>query len=310
MSSDSRHSRLRRSSKNPGVYSASLEGSEGAWRTSSTRRHASRPTRSRSTSSTRTSSSSRTRSPSCAAGSPAPRDRSRPSRNVSSKPRATSPRPRRQNEKLVSTIKAEREKLEALKEEVEKLSQPPASFGVFLGHNEDETVDVFTAGRKMRVSIDPELDSATFHRGAEVILNEALNIVEILQPDKQGEVVTIKENLGDGRVVVVGRGDEEMVAIVSQALTGELLRAGDPLLLRPQLRSRAGAPSEGAGRGRHPRGDPRHHATRTSAASVRRSRTSRTPSSCRSSTRRSSRSTSSRRRRAFCCTALPDAARR
>ena len=140
-----------------------------------------------------------------------------------------------QNEKLVSTIKAEREKLEALKEEVEKLSQPPASFGVFLGHNEeDDTVDVFTAGRKMRVTIDPELEKERFHKGAEVILNEALNVVEILDPDKQGEVVTIKENLGDGRVVVVGRGDEEMVAIVSQALSGEQLRAGDPLLLDPR----------------------------------------------------------------------------
>jgi proteasome-associated ATPase len=140
-----------------------------------------------------------------------------------------------QNEKLVSTLKAEREKLEALKEEVEKLSQPPASFGVFLGHNdEDETVDVFTAGRKMRVSIDPELDKSRFHRGAEVILNEALNVVEILEPDRQGEVVTIKENLGDGRVLVVGRGDEEMVAIVSHALKGEQLRAGDPLLLDPR----------------------------------------------------------------------------
>jgi proteasome-associated ATPase len=140
-----------------------------------------------------------------------------------------------QNEKLVSSLKAEREKLEALKEEVEKLSQPPASFGVFIGHNEeDETVDVFTAGRKMRVSIDPELEKSRFHRGAEVILNEALNVVEILEPDRQGEVVTIKENLGDGRVVVVGRGDEEMVAIVSQALKGELLRAGDPLLLDPR----------------------------------------------------------------------------
>ena len=140
-----------------------------------------------------------------------------------------------QNEKLVSTLKAEREKLEALKEEVEKLSQPPASFGVFLGHNEeDDTVDVFTAGRKMRVTVDPEIDQSRFHRGAEVILNEALNVVEILRPDKQGEVVKIKENLGDGRVLVVGRGDEEIVAIVSQALSGEQLRAGDPLLLDPR----------------------------------------------------------------------------
>jgi proteasome-associated ATPase len=139
-----------------------------------------------------------------------------------------------QNEKLVSTLRAEREKIEALKEEVEKLTQPPASFGVFLGENEDESVDVFTAGRKMRVNVDPELDRSRFHRGAEVILNEALNIVEVLDQDRQGEVVTIKELLGDDRVVVVGRGDEEMVAIISQRLRGDILRAGDPLLFDPR----------------------------------------------------------------------------
>jgi proteasome-associated ATPase len=135
-----------------------------------------------------------------------------------------------QNEKLVSTLKAERDKIEALKEEVEKLTQPPASFGVFLGENDDGSVDVFTAGRKMRVNVDPEIQRSRFDRGAEVILNEALNVVEILDQDRVGEVVTIKEVLGEDRVVVVGRGDEEMVAVVSQALRGESLRAGDPLL--------------------------------------------------------------------------------
>jgi proteasome-associated ATPase len=139
-----------------------------------------------------------------------------------------------QNEKLVGTLKAEREKLEALKEEVEKLTRPPASFGVLLGEAEDGTVDVFTAGRKMRVNVDPEIDPSRFHRGAEVILNEALNIVEVLDQDRQGEVVTIKEILGEDRVVVIGRGDEEMVAIVSQALGGEHLRPGDPLLYDPR----------------------------------------------------------------------------
>src|ERR687895_475589 len=106
-----------------------------------------------------------------------------------------------QNEKLVSTLKAEREKIEALKEEVEKLTRPPASFGVFLENNEDGSVDVFTAGRKMRVNAD-----------------------------REGEVVTIKELLGDDRAVVFGRGDEEVVAVISHGLRGQNLRAGDPLL--------------------------------------------------------------------------------
>jgi proteasome-associated ATPase len=139
-----------------------------------------------------------------------------------------------QNEKLASTLKTERDKIEALKEEVEKLTRPPASFGVFLAENEDGSVDVHTAGRKMRVNVDPEIDRTDFRRGAEVILNEALNVVDVLDPDRQGEVVTIKELLGEDRVVVVGRGDEEMVAIVSQPLRGETLRAGDPMLMDPR----------------------------------------------------------------------------
>src|SRR3989475_6047385 len=139
-----------------------------------------------------------------------------------------------QNEKLVSTLKAERDKIEGLKEEVEKLTKPPASFGVYLGTNEDASVDVFTAGRKMRVNVDPEIDGSKFQRGAEVILNEALNIVHILEQDTQGEVVTIKEHLDDDRVIVIGRGDEEMVAILSQRLRGTLIRVGDSLLYDPR----------------------------------------------------------------------------
>jgi proteasome-associated ATPase len=139
-----------------------------------------------------------------------------------------------QNEKLASTLRAERERLEALKEEVEKLTKPPASFGVLIGENEDGSLDVFTAGRKMRVNGDPELDRSRFHRGAEVILNEALNVVEVLDQDRIGEVVTVKELLGDDRVVVLGRGDEEAVAVISRSLRDEHLRPGDPLLYDPR----------------------------------------------------------------------------
>jgi proteasome-associated ATPase len=137
-----------------------------------------------------------------------------------------------QNEKLAGALTGEREKIEALREEVEKLSQPPASFGVFLGANDDGSVDVFTAGRKMRVNVNPELEASTLRRGIEVILNEAMNVVEVLEPDRSGEVMRVKDRLGEDRVVVIGRGDEEIVATLSAALRGEeTIRAGDPLLI-------------------------------------------------------------------------------
>jgi proteasome-associated ATPase len=136
-----------------------------------------------------------------------------------------------QNEKLASVLRSERDKIEGLKEEVEKLSLPPASFGVYLGTNDDGTIDVSTGGRKLRVNVAPEIEPDRFHRGVEVILNEALNVVEVLTPDRQGEVVKVKDRLDDDRVMVVGRGDEEMVATIASELRGELIRAGDPLLL-------------------------------------------------------------------------------
>ncbi|MEX2406733.1 MAG: proteasome ATPase, partial [Actinomycetota bacterium] len=139
-----------------------------------------------------------------------------------------------QNERLASTLQAEKERIEGLREEVEKLSQPPASFGVYLAENEDGSVDVFTAGRKMRVNVSPDIDRTGLHRGVEVILNEALNVVEVLAPDRAGEVVKVKDRLGDDRVVVYGRGDEELVATLSAGLRGELIRAGDPLLIDPR----------------------------------------------------------------------------
>jgi proteasome-associated ATPase len=136
-----------------------------------------------------------------------------------------------QNEKLASTLQAEKERIEALREEVEKLSQPPATFGVFLARNEDGSVDVFTGGRKMRVNAAPEVDVSDVPRGAEVILNEALNVVEVLDPDRAGEVMTVKDRLGDDRAVIIGRGDEEIVATLAASLRGEGVRAGDRLLI-------------------------------------------------------------------------------
>src|SRR5919204_996061 len=135
-----------------------------------------------------------------------------------------------QNEKLVSTLKAEREKIEALKEEVEKLTQPPATFGVFMERIDDNTVDVFTAGRKMRVNVDPTIEPKRLRKGVEVILNEALNVVEVLEQDTQGEVVTVKEHLADNRVIVIGRGDESHVASLSEELRDTTIRVGDALL--------------------------------------------------------------------------------
>src|SRR6185436_19036585 len=115
--------------------------------------------------------------------------------------------------------------IESLAAEVEKLSQPPATFGVYLRTNDDGSLDVVTAGRKMRVLPAPDLEVATTVPGSQVILNESLNVVEILEPEGSGEVVKVKDRLGDQRVLVFGRGDEEHVAYLAGSLLGAPPRA-------------------------------------------------------------------------------------
>jgi proteasome-associated ATPase len=137
-----------------------------------------------------------------------------------------------QNEKLSATLREAREHIGALREEVEKLTMPPSAYGTFLEVNDDGTVDVFTAGRKMRVALHPELDVEELQRGHEVVLNESLNVVLARGHDIAGEVVTLKELLDNGRrALVVGRADEERVCELGSGLLGERLRAGDHLLM-------------------------------------------------------------------------------
>ena len=137
-----------------------------------------------------------------------------------------------QNDRLAQTLREARDQITKLKEEVDRLAQPPAGFGTFLTRNDDDSVDVFTGGRKLRVSVSPNVDLATLVRGQEVMLNEALNVVAALDFEEVGEVVMFKEVLADGdRVLVIANADEERVVRLAEPLRGETLRAGDSLLL-------------------------------------------------------------------------------
>ena len=140
-----------------------------------------------------------------------------------------------QNERLVATLKEAREQIVALKEEVDRLAQPPSAFGVFLEAREDGTIDVFTGGRKLRVNVSPNVDVPLLRRGQEVMLNEALNVVQALDFESIGEVVMLKELFEDGeRALVIAHADEERVVRLAEPLQGHPLRAGDSLLLEPR----------------------------------------------------------------------------
>jgi proteasome-associated ATPase len=139
------------------------------------------------------------------------------------------------NERLVATLRDARDQIVALKEEIDRLAQPPSGFGVFLEEHEDGTVDIFTGGRKLRVAVAPGVELDELQPGREVMLNEALNIIAVHGYEKVGEIVSFKELLEDGvRALVVGHTDEERVVRLAEPLLDTVIRAGDALLLEPR----------------------------------------------------------------------------
>ncbi|MFE1750167.1 proteasome ATPase [Streptomyces anandii] len=140
-----------------------------------------------------------------------------------------------QNERLANTLREARDQIVALKEEVDRLAQPPAGFGVFLQANEDGTADIFTGGRKLRVNVSPSVELDDLRRGQEVMLNEALNVVDAMEFERVGDIVTLKEILEDGeRALVLGHTDEERVVRLAEPLLDVTIRPGDALLLEPR----------------------------------------------------------------------------
>jgi proteasome-associated ATPase len=136
----------------------------------------------------------------------------------------------RQNEKLIQALQEAREQIEALRQEIEKLTAPPLSFAVFSDANGDGTVNVYLAGRKMKVAVHPSVPVSDLRRGQQLILNEALNVVERRDFELQGEVVRVKDLLSERRAIVMLRADEERVAEIAASLDGERLSVGDHLL--------------------------------------------------------------------------------
>jgi proteasome-associated ATPase len=136
------------------------------------------------------------------------------------------------NERLAATLREARDQIVSLKSEVDRLAQPPATFAVFLAGHEDHTADIYTSGRKMRVSVSPDVDLQALSPGKEVMVNEAMNVVKVLEFDEVGEVVLLKEMLDGGdRALVIGHGDEESVVRLAYRLRDQQLRSGDSLLI-------------------------------------------------------------------------------
>lgn len=145
-----------------------------------------------------------------------------------------------QNRRLVDVLENTKEEIIKLKTALGKESVTPFSFGTVLKVNRHaapqpgvsiesatvDSVDLFQGGRKVRVSVSPLIDMDNLQPGQEVLLNESLTVVAILGYDNHGEIATVKELLGEDRILVVGRTDDERVYRLSGQLRANV-RVGD-----------------------------------------------------------------------------------
>ncbi len=140
----------------------------------------------------------------------------------------------KQNERLTSSLEEAKTQIETLRTEIAKLTAPPSSYALFCSLNDDSSANVYVAGRKMRVSVHSSVASAILRKGQEVILNEALNIIESRAFDPQGQVVKLKDQLDGARVLIQLHHDEERIVELGEPLLHEPLNVGDHLLYDPR----------------------------------------------------------------------------
>ncbi|MBD9699844.1 proteasome ATPase [Flavimobilis sp. GY10621] len=134
------------------------------------------------------------------------------------------------NDRLVDALTRAREQIVTLNAQLEDLARPPGTFCVFVEAVDASSVVVLQQGRKMHLGVGPGIDTAALRPGQELALNEAMVVVSAGGYEPVGEVVTVKDTLDDGRLVVVGRSDDERVVRAAGSLEGVRVRVGDTLV--------------------------------------------------------------------------------
>ena len=114
----------------------------------------------------------------------------------------------------------------ALRAEVDKLSAPPSTYGVYLSAHDDDTVDILAQGKKVRVGLHPTIKVESLRPGQDLLLNEALNVVATAGYEIQGDVVVLEARLDDDRAVVTLHADDQKIGIIADPLRTVQLKPG------------------------------------------------------------------------------------
>lgn len=133
------------------------------------------------------------------------------------------------NEKLVEALRESRDQLSRLRADVEAMTEPPSTYGVFLRPAGEHAAEVFTGNRRMRLNVLRSLDPAALRHGSLVRISEGSLVVEDCGYPDNGELALVRETLPDRRRVLVTdtHGEEFLVALAG----GLEPKVGDTVLV-------------------------------------------------------------------------------
>lgn len=152
------------------------------------------------------------------------------------------------NEKLVELLRESRDQLTLLRQDLEQMTNPPSTYGIFLepakGKIDDpngpieqtggssrpaQAAEVWTGNRRMRLNVLRSLDVADFKPGTMVRLTDGNLVVEDCGYPDHGDLALVRETLPDRkRVLATDHHGEEFVV----KLAGDLqAKVGDTVLI-------------------------------------------------------------------------------
>ena len=120
------------------------------------------------------------------------------------------------NDRLNVMLRQARDAIAEQQKALDAASGTPRPFGWLVRHAGDGLADVHTGGRLVRVPLPP--DAAGLQPGTFVLLGEALDVVAAVEPPTSGEVVRVRQALGDASALVAGASDEEQVVTLASGV--------------------------------------------------------------------------------------------
>nr|WP_300338338.1 proteasome ATPase [Actinomyces sp.] len=138
------------------------------------------------------------------------------------------------NERLAAALSHARDQIAELGAQLDAVTLPPVTLGLLTGVPERTggrpgEVEVFLAGRPVRLGLHPGLDPEDLTVGRLVAVSDQMLVVDTLQTPDTGEAVTLDEVLDDHRVLVTTGSGSTRVLRLAGGLDASTLTPGDTL---------------------------------------------------------------------------------